>query len=81
MRAAGFPLGGVTVQIRSENGEELPAGEIGEIILAGDNMMTGYLPDAANRDSGIYTDENGRRWIRTGISGRLDDGYLTLENM
>ena len=62
----------VEVRIVDENGDEVPAGEVGEIIGRGDNIMKGYwnLPEEtaeALKD----------RWLHTGDMGRLDEeGYL-----
>ena len=75
--SAGYPLPGVEVQIWDEDCKELPVGAIGEIVLAGDNMMNGYLPDENIHESGIYVDEAGKKWIRSGDMGYLDeDGFL-----
>ena len=41
--------------------------------------MNGYLPDDVIKESGIYTDEKGKKWIRTGDVGYLDnDGHLVF---
>ena len=57
----------------------MPAGEPGEIVGYGRLLMSGYLNrDAANEEA-TWTDEQGRRWLRTGDIGRLDeDGNLYL---
>lgn len=66
----GFPLAGAEVQIWDEAGNELPAGEVGEIVLGGETRMNGYRPDGAD-DS---------RLLRTGDRGYIDsEGYLHLE--
>jgi amino acid adenylation domain-containing protein len=65
---------GVEVAVMDEEEMLLPAGEIGEIIVRGPNVLEGYDHDlAATRDS--FT--NG--WFRTGDQGFLDaDGYLFI---
>lgn len=75
----GKPVYGVTLEIWDEEGNKLPQGEIGEVVVTGDTMMNGYLPDDEIKDSGIYTDKNGIKWIRTGDVGYLDeDNHLVF---
>ncbi|MBQ5905739.1 MAG: AMP-binding protein, partial [Clostridia bacterium] len=60
-----------------QNCNKLPDGEIGEVVLTGKCMMNGYLPDDVINESGIYTDKNGKNWIRTGDVGYItEDGHL-----
>ena len=70
----GMPILGTHVEIWDSEGNKLPAGEIGEVVITGKCMMNGYLPDEDIHETGIYTDENGMTWIKTG-----DVGYLTEE--
>lgn len=75
--SAGYPLAGITLDIWDENGNSLEPGQIGEIVATGDLIMQGYLPDGVIKESGIYTDENGTKWIKTGDIGYLDkDGFI-----
>jgi long-chain acyl-CoA synthetase len=72
--SVGQPLPGVTVRILDDEDRELPAGELGEIGVRGDNVMLGYyrMPEETAR-----TLRNG--WLHTGDVGRLDaDGYLYI---
>lgn len=75
--STGYPLAGTEMEIWDEDGNELPYGEIGEIVLSGEHIMNGYLPDENIQESGIFTDANGKPWIRTGDMGSMDEeGYL-----
>jgi len=65
---------GYEIKIVDENMVELPRGEVGEIIIRGDNVMQGYLnrPEATEE-----TIING--WLRTGDMGYMDEeGYLFI---
>lgn len=70
----GIAMPGQRVEIMDPNGNLMPAGEVGEVVIRGANVMRGYLgqPEAtatALRDG----------WLHTGDLGRLDhDGYLVL---
>ncbi len=75
--STGYPLHCVDLEIWDDDCNELPAGEIGEIVFSGDTMMNRYLPDDVIQETGIYTDKNGKNWIRTGDMGYLDeDGFI-----
>ena len=70
----GPALPGQRIEIRGEDGAVLPAGDVGEVVIAGPTVMRGYLgrPEAT-----AETLVDG--WLRTGDVGRLDeDGYLTI---
>ena len=66
---------GPEIAIVDEDGEPLPAGEIGEIVIRGDNVMAGYENnDKANAEA--FTKQG---WFRTGDQGSLTpEGYLSL---
>jgi amino acid adenylation domain-containing protein len=65
---------GPEVAIMDVAGELLPQGEVGEIVIRGDNVTDGY---EANEDANRSAFTNG--WFRTGDQGTLDvDGYLTI---
>jgi acyl-CoA synthetase (AMP-forming)/AMP-acid ligase II len=58
----------------TDEGEFLPQGEIGEVVIRGPNVTAGY---EANPEANAKAFTNG--WFRTGDQGMLDaDGYLQL---
>ena len=68
------PGTGVGVAIMDEEGTLLLTGERGEVVIRGDNVITGY---ENNPEANASSFTNG--WFRTGDEGMLDtDGYLTL---
>ncbi|MFF0416257.1 long-chain fatty acid--CoA ligase [Kitasatospora sp. NPDC004745] len=74
----GRPIWGVEVAVaRAEvegRIEPLPAGEIGEVVIRGHNVMAGYL-NLPGASAEAVVDG----WFRSGDLGTLDaDGYLTI---
>lgn len=66
----------VQVRVTDENGIDLPAGEIGEVVVKGDTVMAGYW---RNEDATAAAIRDG--WLFTGDVGCLDeDGFLTLKD-
>jgi long-chain acyl-CoA synthetase len=62
--------------VKPETLEFAAPGEIGELVLAGPNVMLGYWkkPDESAR---VFFDRGGVRWMRTGDLVRMDDeGYF-----
>jgi len=60
--------------IGGENDEELPVGEVGELLLRGPNIMQGYYN---NPEATAETLRNG--WLHTGDLAKVDeDGYLYI---
>lgn len=71
----GFPLPGVSVRVRGDDGADLPAGEIGAIQVAGPNVFGGYwqMPEKTNEE---FT---GDGFFKTGDVGKQDTrGYVTI---
>ena len=70
----GLALPGQDVRIFDEENNELPSGEVGEIVVRGDNVMVGYLE---------RPEENARTlrggWLHTGDRGYVDeDGFFFI---
>jgi long-chain acyl-CoA synthetase len=73
--SVGVPLDGMTVTIRNSKGEESKPGELGQVFVRGQNLMTGYInnSDANNKsmtEQGFATGDYGYQ---------DDDGYLFLK--
>ncbi|MEN8172933.1 MAG: o-succinylbenzoate--CoA ligase [Chloroflexota bacterium] len=70
--SAGKPLNFTQVQIETSDGEVLPAGEIGEIVVSGPTVMGGYYQNSEATEAVLDDDR-----LRTGDIGYLDsDGDL-----
>ena len=72
--SVGVPVYDTVVRIVDENGDDLPPGEIGEIVTAGPQVVAGYWnkPDATAKDlpNGV---------LRTGDVGYMDsDGWFYI---
>ncbi len=70
----GLPLPGQTIRILGPDNVDVPRGETGEVLIAGPNVMRGYLNRAEDTAKTLVDG-----WLHTGDIGRLDgDGYLVL---
>ncbi|QGN35008.1 long-chain fatty acid--CoA ligase [Microlunatus sp. Gsoil 973] len=72
--SVGIPIHGVEIAVVGPDDLELPAGEVGEVVIRGENIMKGYLnkPEATAEAM-----RNG--WFHSGDLGRLDDdGFLFI---
>jgi len=73
--SVGRPLDNLTVSIVDDEGNDLPAGQVGELLVKGPSICSGYLndPEESRR---VFS--NG--WLRTGDFARQDaEGYLWIE--
>ncbi|MBY0096799.1 class I adenylate-forming enzyme family protein [Mesobacillus maritimus] len=72
--SVGIPIPGVEIKIVDENGNNLPVGEVGELIVRGDNVTQGYYNNPEETEK-ILMDG----WLHTGDMARLDnEGYLYI---
>ncbi len=72
---SGKPLSDTQVRCLDAEGQPVPAGKAGEIVVRGYNVMQGYLDDAKATAEAI--DSEG--WLHTGDIGILDArGYLRI---
>ncbi len=71
----GTPIEGVEMQVWDDDGNELPQGEVGEIVIRGHNVMKGYWERQEATEEAL--DEDG--WFRTGDMAKVDeDGYFFI---
>ena len=71
----GFPLPGVGLRIRDEQGQPVRSGEIGGIEVSGPNVFKGYWRMPEKTADEFTTD----LWFKTGDVGTIDaDGYVTI---
>ena len=74
LSSIGKPLGDVEVRIVDEDGEVMPAGEVGEIVARGPRLMKGYW----QREEATRQAMRGG-WLHTGDLGYWDEeGYIFL---
>lgn len=70
----GIPLSGITVTIEDDAGREIPAGETGELVVAGDCVMLGYW-DQPDEEGQVLIDAR----LHTGDLGYKDaDGFIFI---
>jgi long-chain acyl-CoA synthetase len=70
----GTPVAGVEMKVVDDDGNEVPTGEVGEIVIRGHNVMKGYWerPDATE-------DAIRGGWFHSGDMARVDDdGYFFI---
>jgi long-chain acyl-CoA synthetase len=71
----GTPIEGVEMQVWDDDGNELPQGEVGEIVIRGHNIMKGYW----NREEANKEAITAEGWFHTGDMAKVDeDGYLFI---
>jgi acyl-CoA synthetase (AMP-forming)/AMP-acid ligase II len=79
LQSVGKPIPGQQLKLVGDDDREVVRGEPGEICGCGRLVMEGYhnRPDATQEATWI--DPDGRKWLRTGDIGRLDDeGFLYI---
>jgi long-chain acyl-CoA synthetase len=70
----GTPIDGVEMKVVDDDGNEVPQGEVGEIVIKGHNVMKGYW----NRPDATEEAIKGG-WFHTGDMAKVDeDGYFYI---
>ncbi len=79
LHTVGQPGPGHEMKLIGEDGNEVAAGEIGEVVGHSQAIMNAYHNQPGKTSEAEWWAPDGRRFIRTGDVGRFDsDGFLTL---
>jgi acyl-CoA synthetase (AMP-forming)/AMP-acid ligase II len=79
LTTVGRPPPRTDIRIVDPKGNELPAGEIGEVVGRSGLMMTGYFGRPAETQALQWRDRDGRVFFRSGDLGCFDaDGFLRI---
>ena len=74
LKAAGRPLVGIDMRIVDPDGNKVPTGEDGEVVVRGPNVTAGYLNRPEENERAF---RNG--WFHTGDVGKMDEnGFMFL---
>jgi acyl-CoA synthetase (AMP-forming)/AMP-acid ligase II len=74
LRSVGRQMPFARVRVVDEAGKDVPTGEPGEIVVKGDQVLTGYWRNPEATAGSFFGD-----WFRSGDVGRFDeDGYLYI---
>jgi len=77
--SVGVPTEGSEIRIIDDNGNEVPQGEIGEIVGRATSMMRGYYRSEQKTRDMLWNSPEGLTFYRSGDMGRLDeDGFLYI---
>ncbi|MDP3924521.1 MAG: AMP-binding protein [Hydrogenophaga sp.] len=76
MASVGVAQTTVRIRVAGSDGEPLPVGEVGEVLIQGDSVMAGYWHNTEATAAAIRDG-----WLWTGDMGALDaEGFLTLKD-
>lgn len=71
--SVGKPLEGIRMEIWDDDCKPLPPGKVGEICISGSTVMAGYYDGTGKRGIGLYYDDEGTAWVRSGDLGYMDE--------
>jgi long-chain acyl-CoA synthetase len=76
--SVGGTLGNSRLRIVDHRVQDVPRGEPGEILASSPGISPGYWNMAEETREAFLTDEEGRRWFRSGDVGYMDDDGYTF---
>ena len=76
--SCGHPIANTLVGVVNEHNKFLDIGDVGELVVAGPQVMFGYH-NRPQETENIFFDAGGYKWLKTGDFARLDEeGYIYL---
>lgn len=72
--SVGFAVPGTAVRIVGDDGQDVPAGQVGEMWVKGPTLMQGYWRQPELTATKVHDG-----WLRTGDLARLDEGFYYIE--
>jgi acyl-CoA synthetase (AMP-forming)/AMP-acid ligase II len=75
LRSCGRPYSGIGLRVVDPNGETMPTGKVGEIVIQGPCVMKGYWKNPVATREAFFAGG----WLRTGDAGYFDkEGFLYI---
>lgn len=73
----GKPLKGMEAIVVDADNNFLPPNQNGELCISSETMMSGYFEDEETTNMVIFTDANGKKWLKTGDLAYIDEeGFI-----
>ncbi|MGJ3237335.1 MAG: acyl-CoA synthetase [Anaerolineae bacterium] len=77
--SVGKPLLHTRVRVVDEQFNDVPVGDVGEVIISGPNITPGYWKRDDANQSNFTIDAHGNRWLHSGDAGMVDeDGCIYI---
>jgi len=70
--SVGIPFAGVSVRVVDDTERDVAPGDVGELLIHGPNVFTGYWRDPEKTAAAFTSGADGRRWYRSGDLARYD---------
>lgn len=71
--SVGKPLLHTRVRVVNDNLEDVPVGDVGEVVIGGGNITPGYWKRPDANEKNFSFDEHGNRWLHSGDAGMIDE--------
>lgn len=79
LHTVGKPMDGHSFLVVGPDGEELPVGQVGEIVSNSPSIMSGYHNRPEETSKTLWQRSDGLIYVRTGDLGQVDeDGFFTV---